>query len=434
MVRVACAALAALFAIALGSPIVHQAVIEPSLDPGAPMLPPPSPPVPTVMQQSTAAQPSLTPGASKMPAASIAPPSPPAEPPVTIAPATPAASTVPAPESVAPAPSAVGPMLPPPSPSMAPEATAPTPAASTPAMTPGASRAPAETPAAGRTPGASASAMRAPKSVAPTSPAASVVPAPELITQTPAVETPTPAASTPAVSTPAAGTSTPAVAPPSAEPDTIIDGDLTPSATPSTDVFGSDGTAFPSIVPEATTTPAPVCFPASATVELADGSVKRMDAVRLGDRVRVGANTFSDVFMFTHKMAEVEHAFVTLTASTGAKLSLTEGHFMYVNGGLAPAHTVRKGDAVELADGSCATVSKVETTLGQGLYNPQTEHGDIVVDGFRASTYTTAVNPGAAHALLAPFRSVYESLGLSSTHFDAGAARLAGLVNKVLSN
>lgn len=430
MVRVACAALAALFAIALGSPIVHQAVIEPSLDPGAPMLPPPSPPVPTVMQQSTAAQPSLTPGASKMPAASIAPPSPPAEPPVTIAPATPAASTVPAPESVAPAPSAVGPMLPPPSPSMAPEATAPTPAASTPAMTPGASRAPAETPAAGRTPGASA--MPAPESVAPPSPAASVVPAPELITQTPAVETP--AASTPAVSTPAAGTSTPAVAPPSAEPDTIIDGDLTPSATPSTDVFGSDGTAFPSVVPEATTTPAPVCFPASATVELADGSVKRMDAVRLGDRVRVGANTFSDVFMFTHKMAEVEHAFVTLTASTGAKLSLTEGHFMYVNGGLAPAHTVRKGDAVELADGSCATVSKVETTLGQGLYNPQTEHGDIVVDGFRASTYTTAVNPGAAHALLAPFRSVYESLGLSSTYFDAGAARLAGLVNKVLSN
>ncbi len=46
----------------------------------------------------------------------------------------------------------------------------------------------------------------------------------------------------------------------------------------------------------------------------------------------------------------------------------------------------------------------VDTVWERGLYNPQTAAGDIVVDGFVASTYTTFASPRAAHALLAPLR------------------------------
>lgn len=42
-----------------------------------------------------------------------------------------------------------------------------------------------------------------------------------------------------------------------------------------------------------------------------------------------------------------------------------------------------------------------------GLYNPQTLDGRIVVNGIIASTYTTAVIPEAAHALLTPLRCLF---------------------------
>jgi hypothetical protein len=62
----------------------------------------------------------------------------------------------------------------------------------------------------------------------------------------------------------------------------------------------------------------------------------------------------------------------------------------------------------------------VSTTLVEatGLYNPQTIHGDIVVDGIVASTYTTAVDPQVAHGLLAPLRVLYSWLSISITLFE----------------
>lgn len=170
-----------------------------------------------------------------------------------------------------------------------------------------------------------------------------------------------------------------------------------------------------------------VCFPASATVELEDGSIKRMDEIELGDRVKVGANEFSPVFMFTHKTRAVDYSFVHLTIASGASLSLTKGHYLYVNGQLAAAKTVLVGDSLKTESGS-STVSSVSTVSGTGLYNPQTVKGDIIVDGVVASTYTTTVEVKAAHSLLFPVRAFFGLTGMTTSLFDNGADRLAQIV------
>lgn len=73
-------------------------------------------------------------------------------------------------------------------------------------------------------------------------------------------------------------------------------------------------------------------LPADATVALEDGSVKRMDALSIGDRVQVGNGRYSDVFMFSHKVYNIVRDFVTVTTSSGASLSATDGHYIYLHG------------------------------------------------------------------------------------------------------
>jgi Hint module len=163
------------------------------------------------------------------------------------------------------------------------------------------------------------------------------------------------------------------------------------------------------------------CFPASATVELSTGETKRMDELDVGDRVRVGASEFSLVFMFTHKLNEVVNTFIQLHTASGHSVSATPGHYLYINGDLVPAGSIKVGDVMTTADGEPTRVIQVSQVLGSGLFNPQTVHGDIVVDGIMSSTYTTAVAPSIAHKVLAPFRAAYAALGYSTSLFEDGS-------------
>lgn len=150
-----------------------------------------------------------------------------------------------------------------------------------------------------------------------------------------------------------------------------------------------------------------VCFPASATVSLRGGMTKRMEDIVIGDEVLVSADTYSTVFMFTHRSAGVAYTFVRLSCDGGVKLSLTAGHFLYVNGALSMAGDVQVGDTVTLGEGGTRVVRQKAYVREKGLYNPQTLHGDIVVDGVVASTYTKSIMPDMAHGLLTPLRWVW---------------------------
>eukprot|EP00172_Hildenbrandia_rubra_P001346 Plantae.Rhodophyta-Hildenbrandia_rubra.ctg1884.p1 GENE.Plantae.Rhodophyta-Hildenbrandia_rubra.ctg1884~~Plantae.Rhodophyta-Hildenbrandia_rubra.ctg1884.p1 ORF type:complete len:172 (-),score=34.08 Plantae.Rhodophyta-Hildenbrandia_rubra.ctg1884:3627-4142(-) len=161
-----------------------------------------------------------------------------------------------------------------------------------------------------------------------------------------------------------------------------------------------------------------------------------MENVNVGDWVLVGEkvsqggdveDVYSPVFMFTHRQKDTLHEFVRISTQAGQVISLTSGHYLYVDGRLAAARTVKEGSIVQVRNGKSTRVLKVDRHTARGLYNPQTLHGDIIVNGVRASTYTTTVNPSFAHGILAPFRSLYRllqrdpSMGL----FDKGADSMA---------
>lgn len=169
----------------------------------------------------------------------------------------------------------------------------------------------------------------------------------------------------------------------------------------------------------------PTCFPHDSTITLEDGTVKSMGDLQLGDRVQVAPGEFSDVFMFSHRDAEVKASFVQLMTESGAYLHITAGHYMYVNDQLTAAGAVRTGDTVYTENGKVSKVCNVSSTLKAGIYNPQTVHGDIVVNGILTSTYTTSVHPRAAHSLLAPLRSLFRLLHTSTSVFNHGARFLA---------
>lgn len=177
------------------------------------------------------------------------------------------------------------------------------------------------------------------------------------------------------------------------------------------------------------------CFPGDATTELADGRVVVMADLKVGDVVRVAAGdspaAFSAVFLFTHKIPTSPRTFVRLTTASGARLDASAGHYVYANGRLVAASAVAVGDTLQVATPTGwadSTVKATRRVTASGLYNPQTLHGDIVVGGVRVSTYTTAVQPTVASALLAPLRAVYRTTGRSMTALEGGGGALTSLV------
>lgn len=129
-------------------------------------------------------------------------------------------------------------------------------------------------------------------------------------------------------------------------------------------------------------------------------------------RVLVAPGIFSDIFAFTHRSAIFVSEFVTLTfLTTGEQLSLTPGHYIPVDGELVAASSVLPGATLRTGSAREVVVAEVRREKLQGLYNPQTLHGDIVVNGIVVSTYTTAVKPGVAHSALGVARLGYRWSG-----------------------
>jgi len=197
-------------------------------------------------------------------------------------------------------------------------------------------------------------------------------------------------------------TATPAPPPPTRPP--------TPTPTPT-----ASPTPAPTRSPTATPTAGPSstpdagrdsCFPATARVALANGTAVAMHALTVGDAVRVSAAAthVSPVIAWSHRHPAAVSAFVALTHTRGV-LTASPGHYVYANGARLTARSVAVGDVLPTADGGGARVTRVAAVTATGLYNAHTAHGDLVVDGVVVSTYTDAVHPAVAHALLAPVRA-----------------------------
>lgn len=155
-----------------------------------------------------------------------------------------------------------------------------------------------------------------------------------------------------------------------------------------------------------------VCFPASATVTTADGATVRMADLEAGQHIHHDEHgASSPVFLFTHRTLNREQWFYRISTASGHAVSITGNHYLYVNGRLVAAHAVQVGNVLRTASGQSAVV-KVERVKDVGLYAPHSLHGDVLVDGIVCSSYSRAVAPGLAHALLLPLRWLVKASGV----------------------
>ncbi|KAK9818877.1 hypothetical protein WJX74_006247 [Apatococcus lobatus] len=160
------------------------------------------------------------------------------------------------------------------------------------------------------------------------------------------------------------------------------------------------------------------CFPgsASAYVQLEDGTIaaRTMEHLAVGDKVLVartsGELAFEDIFMFSHQSPEVS-SFIELSTSDSSNISLSPDHYIHVLA--AGAHSTKIVTAAQVKAGdqlwttsSFAPLSRLQwsTVSGskkvqlQGLYNPHTASGTIVVNSVLACSFPNTLPPSiAAH-------------------------------------
>ena len=136
-----------------------------------------------------------------------------------------------------------------------------------------------------------------------------------------------------------------------------------------------------------------------------------MKDLKIGDRVRVANGRYSDVVLFTHRDEKHQGRFVEILTENGPTLRLTNGHYLHVNSKLMPAHSAKPGDV--LRDGRNEATSfgfivrNVRSVVDRGLYNPQTIHGDIIVNGIISNAFTEAIQPFLARSLMKAVSLLY---------------------------
>lgn len=156
-----------------------------------------------------------------------------------------------------------------------------------------------------------------------------------------------------------------------------------------------------------------VCFPGEAIVQLQNGSRIMMKEVQVGDHVQVGVDKYDAVLMMTHADANMDSDMVIISTQH-ARIAASSGHLIYANGVTIFTKNTREGDMIPVLVGEDLmneTVLSVETKCMKGLFNPQTESGNILVGYEKASlvlgtAYTSTVPLSVAHSLLSPVRTV----------------------------
>jgi hypothetical protein len=174
------------------------------------------------------------------------------------------------------------------------------------------------------------------------------------------------------------------------------------------------------------------CFPADATVRLASGESRRMRDLAVGDAplavdAAAGALVHSEAYAFPHFVTTGLFPFKRLSTKVGANITASPDHYMLVGRGAGagawarraavPARDVRVGDVLWVAAGAGARaalepspVVGVADVMEEGIVNPLTLAGTLVVDGVAASVYNDMLGSEARmHAFCAWGRALWRA-------------------------
>ena len=158
------------------------------------------------------------------------------------------------------------------------------------------------------------------------------------------------------------------------------------------------------------------CFPSEAIVETPEGK-KPIYALEIGD-FALSHEGFSEVYLLGHADNESVAEYLRLTTDNGTSIRLSKEHFIESNGRYVYAKDVKKGDRLAYGE----RVIGIEKEKANGLWNPFTIAGTIVVDGVLASCHSDWfleslpewMRPSASRipeiyqTVMAPARKIYE--------------------------
>ena len=189
---------------------------------------------------------------------------------------------------------------------------------------------------------------------------------------------------------------------------------------PSTSLAPSSSpTASPSATPSSTPSSAPssaptmeptICFSEDATVNVLGQGEVAMKNLEVGHQVFAGYSDLSGiktpvyetVYGFGHREEDKVAQYLRVTTASSSQkqpLEISGPHLIFVNGKKDPvrADSLQVGDQLvhqSMEDGTTTTarVTKIESVLRRGLYQPLTADGSILVDGLQASTYVSVVD------------------------------------------
>ena len=171
------------------------------------------------------------------------------------------------------------------------------------------------------------------------------------------------------------------------------------------------------------------CFPSEALVTMADGTPRRLGALRAGDAIVAartdGTLTTDTVSLLSLADADVQGTtFVVLTTASGRNLTLTPTHHVPVGAAccadLKQAKDVAVGEtvyeAVSVSDAVRATqVQKIGTAIKPGLHSPVLSHGTMPIVNGVATSFDALHNVRLASYGL----PLLEATGLTATFRDA---------------
>ena len=153
------------------------------------------------------------------------------------------------------------------------------------------------------------------------------------------------------------------------------------------------------------------CFPGTAEVTLISGDSKKMEDLKIGDKILTSFKSFSVILGWLDKQPGMRTGFIKLETNLTSSISLTRSHMLLSRTKNEQdvthkyAEDIKVGDLIVHAEtGAEAEVLNTSLFSSVGFYSPLTYEGTIVVDGYLASCYASYPHM-AAHIALLPART-----------------------------
>ena len=162
------------------------------------------------------------------------------------------------------------------------------------------------------------------------------------------------------------------------------------------------------------------CYPGLATFKDIHGRARRMDCLKVGEKVQVFTKQgirHEPVITFIHRQPELMQEFLKITTLKKKRfLQITEDHLLFVTKGgqptAIPARDVSIGDTVYVRgdQGELETdaVQSISSVFEKGAYAPVTLSGSILVNDVHTSCYFDVLSHEWSHRAMGITRAIYQ--------------------------